>query len=1053
MASEGAPRPSARGLAYFLFVRPTLAILLIAGLIGGGFVAFGSLVKESSPDLEIPKANVVVRWRGADPATMENQVTVELEKQLKGLEGLKYLDSASFDSYCQVSVEFDAGVDLGEAMANLRAKVDEAAAEFPDDVDKPTVNEVSTVDRPVVSVALYGDIDEGARSRAARELERRLEQVRGVNEVNLSGYREQVVRVRLLMSRLAELGLDPTEVQRRLSSFSVDQPWDRYESPEGGAVVVLYGRFRDIDSLRALPITRVGQGRVVRLSEIAEVEMGLERELSRAELSWEGAAFAPAIDVSVTRLPGADTIAVVDEVRGAIEEFAASGAWPAGLDYAITTDGSIDIVDELNSVFTNAWQATVAVFLVLLVALSWREALIAGLAIPVTFGGALLFVWLLGFTLNNMVIVGMILALGLLVDVFILMMEGMHEGIYGRKESFATAAMATIRAYAAPAFAGQLTTILALAPLMAIGGITGEFIRLIPTAAIVCLLLSFVVALFVCVPISQFLLRRKADAPPSRIDQLSERASGWLEDKLRRFVVVSKVRAGVLVAASIGLLLVALAGATTLPADLFPSDDGRDLGITIELAPDAVLDDSQACADAVGEELRGLPHFESVTKFVGRKSPMALSGIMPSEDRYFVGFSARFVPLEARDRYAFELLDEVRATLDAGRSACPGATVLLSLDTGGASADDPVAIEIIGDDMDALRAVRDEVAAALAQIPGAVDVRDNLGPARLTAHVQPDREALDFYGLTVDDLARQVRVQMAEDPVITFPVGGTEEDIDVVVGRAWPSRVGKPGGPTNRWELESLQIHTPQGLQLPIGAVADPDFVQAPIAITHRDGRRTITVSSRVQDGVTASEVFAAMTPILDEMQADWPPGTRYRFGGEADSTAETFGDAGKMLVLAIFLVFAVLAIQFDSFSQPFIMMVAVPMGLIGTLAFFVAAQLPISFPMLIGVISLTGIVVNDSIVMISTMNEVRDEGASVAEAAAVGAARRLRPILSTTATTLAGMVPLALSAPLWYPLASAIIWGLLAASVFAMITTPALYLLLSAEQRPEPED
>ena len=1040
---------STRGWMYFLFVRPTLAILLIVGLIGGGFVAYQGLVEESNPDLDIPQAIVTAKWAGADPETMENQVTVALEKQLKGLDGLKRLQSSSFDSYCMVAVEFEVGVDLGEAMADLRAKVTEAEADFPEDVDKPTIGEVSIVDRPVISVALVGEIDDALRAKTARDLQRRLERIRGVNEVSLSGYREEVVRVRVLLSRLAELGLPPTLLAQRLEEASIDQPWDRYESPEGGAVVVLYGRFRTLDDLRSLPITRIEE-RVVTLGELAEVERGLEREFSRAELSWAGAPFAPVIDVSVTRTPGSDAIEVVERVRAELEAASQDATWPAGMSYEITADGSVDIIEELDSVFNNAWQATVAVFLVLLIALSWREALIAGLAIPVTFGGALFFVWLFGYTLNNMVIIGMILALGLLVDVFILMMEGMHEGIYEKHEPFAQAALSTVKTYAAPAFAGQLTTILALAPLMAIGGISGEFIRLIPIAAIICLLLSFFISLLVCIPMSQFLLRRKADEGPSRIDQISARASNWLEDKLARLIVPTKRRAALVVLGCLAVLVSAFGVAGSLPTELFPPDDGRDMGITIELAPDTVLEESQRCADAVGEVLRENPLFESVTKYVGRRSPMALTGIyeriLPIEDRYFVGFSVRFTPLEERDKLAFEYVDEIRKEIETQSTACPGAKLLMRPATGGATADDPVSIEVSGDNMDQLRAITEEVRETLAATPGAVDVRDNLGPARLTIRVLPSREALDFHGLSARDLGRQIRSQMAEDPVLQYPVGGAEEDIDVVLGVTWPSRQGQPGGPTNRWEIEVLQVTTQSGEQLPINAVANPTPVQAPIAITHIAGRRTVAISSRVS-GATASEVLARVKPKLDELQASWPAGTSYRFAGEADSTAETFGDAGKMLVVALFLVFAVLALQFDSFAQPLIMMVTVPMGLIGTLYFFAAVGLPISFPMIIGVISLVGIVVNDAIVMISTMNELRDAGASVQEAAAKGAAKRLRPILSTTFTTLAGMIPLALSAPLWFPLASAIIWGLIAASVFAMLTTPALYLLLTRER------
>ncbi len=533
-----APAPSR--LTQFLLLRPTFAILLTAAFIAAGLLGYGSLVKEATPDLEIPQATVVVEWPGADPETIENQVANELETELKAVEGLKKLRSASFDSFCVIAVEFEADQDVSSAMARLRARVSDAEASLPDDVDKPKVNEVSVNNTPVVSISVFGSVDEIARGRALDALERRLEKLRGVNEVRISGQREEVVRIRLLPSRLASLGLPPSVVRQRLVEANRDQPWDRYEASTGSIVLVLRGRARSLQALQEIPVTRMPNGRVVLLREVADVEFGLERERSRAFSSVGGEPFLPAVDVSITRLTGADAVGVAEAVKAELQEIREGPSWPEGLEYAITSDQSLDIANSLGDAFTNAMQAMLAVFVVLLIALSWREAIVAGLAIPVTFLATLGVVWGLGYTLNNLIVIGMILAIGLLVDVFILMMEGMHEGIYERGESFATAALATVRAYAAPALAGQLTTILALAPLMAIGGNDGKFIRFIPVTAIICLVLSYAVALLVCIPISQLVLPRGAAAQAtsrSRMDQLTARISGRLEVFIERMVV------------------------------------------------------------------------------------------------------------------------------------------------------------------------------------------------------------------------------------------------------------------------------------------------------------------------------------------------------------------------------------------------------------------------------------------------------------------------------------------------------------------------------------
>ena len=264
----------------------------------------------------------------------------------------------------------------------------------------------------------------------------------------------------------------------------------------------LYGRFRDVEDLRRLPVMRLNSGRVVRLQEVAEVRRDLEREESTVDLSWRGAEFQPTVDIGVKKAPGTDSLEVIAGVKLVMEREAASANWPVGLQYAVTADQSESIDADLSSVANTAWQAMLGVGLILFVILSWREAIIAGLAIPITFMASLAIVWALGNTLNQVVIVGLVLALGLLVDVFILMMEGMHDNIFARRKSFDDSAMSTIHVYAAPAFAGQMTTILAMIPLLVIGGLAGKFISIIPETAITTLVVSYVVALFVAVPLS-----------------------------------------------------------------------------------------------------------------------------------------------------------------------------------------------------------------------------------------------------------------------------------------------------------------------------------------------------------------------------------------------------------------------------------------------------------------------------------------------------------------------------------------------------------------------
>ena len=1037
-------------LTKFFFLKTVFAILLCVLLVIGGLMGAASMVKEGDPDIEQAFASVETVWSGADPETIENQVTDKIEKELKSLKGLKQLSSASFDSRSTISIEFRAEAPVSESIALVRAEVDEAKPELPEEAEQPKVEQVSAQDTPVLSIGLSGNIDIAVLSRAAEDIEELLEKVPNVRKVDLSGQREEVVHVQLLPDRLLTLGISPTQIRDAIVGGNRDMPWDEIESDQIGTQVRFYGRFRTEDELRNLPVTRLGgtEGRVVYLSEVAEVRRDLEREVSRAFISNNGEAFEPVINVDLVKIPGSDTIKVIEDSLAAIEEARQNpGIWPYGMEYeVINTDADI-ILKDLQDLFNNAWQGVVCVFLVLFLALSWREATIAGLSIPLTFLGALAVLWLFGNTLNSMVQVGMILALGLLVDVFILMMEGMHEGIFVEGLNFDQAALKTVRTYAVPAFSGQMTTILAMAPLMAISGTMGEFIRLIPISAITCLIISYGIALLVDIPLSRYLLGNiKRREQKSFIDKLTEVSSEKFKHWSLKTTVRNKTTARLWSLGAIALFVCATILVGNVPGTLFPDSDARKLNVNIELSPTTTLDSSQKVANEIGEILRSKDYFETVVKFVGQRSNLVdETGIKPNTGSYLVGFSTIFTPKEQREKFSFEYADDLRTELSAVLRNYPGASLVVNYQTTGESGD-PIAIEIAGRDMSELRRISGEVQLALRQIPGTADVRDDLGPLRPDVKFRPRREAMNFYGISPEDLALQGSYLMTDNDIGDFPIGGGQEDLEIHLSTKWPSRDGAIGGPTRIDEMMRTRFFSQDG-PIAYGQVLSPEFDRAPLSITHQDAQRTVTVLAKTKDR-TVGEILGELEPDIQQMQRQWPQGYKYKFAGEAETQSETFGSAGQMAGVAIFLVFAVLVIQFGSFSQPFIIILAIPFALIGTFGGFFLFWIPISFPAVVGIIALTGIVVNDSIVMVETMNTHRGRGLDVRQAAARGASDRLRPVLTTSITTIAGVVPLALSDPVWFPLCMAITFGLIASTAIALLVVPCLYLQLTPSSK-----
>ena len=300
---------NASGFKKFFFLKTNFGILLTTLLVVGGVMAYFSLVKESLPDLDIPQATITTTWPGADPTTMEEQVTQEIEDELTTLADVKAINSASFDSFSLISVEFDASADSGEAIARLRETVADAEANLPSEAEKPAIEQVSVDDRPVLTVALYGDAGPAAFSALGEDLQDRLERIGGVNEVDVAGVREEIVQVLLEPQRLLALGLSPVQVRDAITRANLEQPFGEIESEEIGAVVRLEGQFQTIDDLRALPVARFGDGasgRPVLLGEIATVRRQLETEDSRTFYSEDGERFRPSVSLSVKKGPGAD---------------------------------------------------------------------------------------------------------------------------------------------------------------------------------------------------------------------------------------------------------------------------------------------------------------------------------------------------------------------------------------------------------------------------------------------------------------------------------------------------------------------------------------------------------------------------------------------------------------------------------------------------------------------------------------------------------------------------------------------------------------------------
>ena len=436
---------------------------------------------------------------------------------------------------------------------------------------KPHIEEMSVSDMPVITWALYGDVDDLILTDVAKQLENRIESIPSVKKAELGGLREKSLHVRLQPDKLREFGISPLLVQNRIQAANADVAWGEFEGGDSMFTLYLSGRFDTEEKVRKLPIIRLGDNRPVRLEEIADVNLRLDREKSQTFFSMDNNEFIRAITVDVSKRPGEDTFAVIAATEKLVADIISSNSWPQGLHLKQVADDGELIELAFSDIQSSMYMAVLIVALVLMFLLTWREAIIASLALPVTLLSSLAILSMMGYTFNSMIMIGMVLALGLLVDVFILVMEGMHEGLYVKHWSFNKSALNTVKSFFLPATVGQLTTILALVPMMLVGGVDGKFIRILPVTMTVCLLTSLVVAFLICIPLSRFLLEKESGKKHELlIDRISHRSGVALAQWLHANPLKNKKRASGWVAGAFGLFVLSLVAASQLPILMYP---------------------------------------------------------------------------------------------------------------------------------------------------------------------------------------------------------------------------------------------------------------------------------------------------------------------------------------------------------------------------------------------------------------------------------------------------------------------------------------------------
>ncbi len=1005
--------------------RLTISVLIF--LILTGAMAYISIPKEAEPDIQIPIIYVSIGYSGISPEDSERLLLRPVETRLKTIAGIKKLTATAYQGGANAVIEFQAGADLDKALDDVRTKVDDAKRDLPQGADEPTVNEVNISEFPVLVLTLSGDLPEKALNKAARELRDRIEEVPGVLEAALRGVREDLVEAVIKPGTLAAYGIQLDQLIQAINANNSLVAAGAMEGSEGRYAVKVPALIETIDDAANMPIV-VGPNATIRARDLADIRATFKDATSITRLDGK-----PAVAIEISKRTGANLVETVDAVKAVADEF--SALLPAGVEITMSQDKSVMIRQLLTDLQNSVLTAVILVFIVILFALSGRASLFIGLAIPSSFLMGILFLSLAGMTVNLVVLFSLILAVGMLVDDAIIVVEfaerRMSEGM-DRGAAFNLAA----RRMAGPVIAATMTRVAAFSPLLFWPGVVGEFMKYLPITLIATLSASMLYALIFVPTLGAILGRAAKPEGPGR-------------DGLYMWFVKRAVRHPffVLIFAIASLVAVPMAyGTYGKGVEFFPDVEPEYGLLYVHARGNLSITEQDALVRQAEERILGWPGIKSVYTRVGSGGQGGGFGQNVAED--VVG-TIQYEFIDWRER---KNANEILADLRVAMAGIPGAEIEVSVPQAGPPTGKAIQILLSAANPDGLNDTAREVAALLEDMPDVIDISDGLPPPGVDWEIKVDRAEAGRYG--VGPVAVGTMVQLVTNGVklTDYRPAGADDAVDI--------RLRLPEEMRTLSTLDDLRMETTKG-SIPISNMVKREPAPTVGNLTRIDGARTVTVSAGITEGVQADPVRQAVVAKLEAMNLG-DRGIRYRLAGEDEEQKAASAFLGKAFIAAMFLIFIVLLAQFNRFLSVGLVLVAVVMSTIGVFLGLMIMGQPFGVVMSgIGVIALAGIVVNNNIVLIDTYDHLRrDQDMDKLEAILQTCRERARPVVLTALTAILGVLPIAFgynlellshettfgapSTQWWISLSSAIVFGLAFSTILTLIVTPSMLMIVT---------
>ncbi len=995
-----------------------------------GILAYRALPREEFQNMPLDAVLIRTVYPGASADEVEKLITIPLEDEIADVDLIKEMQSSSQESMSVIFVRFEVGVkDMYRRVQEIQTEVDKVR-NLPEGAETPEVIEME-VPFPLVTIALGGGASELELKYAAEDLEAALTDIPGVEDLQIAGVRDREIWVQVDPERMEALALTLPEVRNAIRAKNRNVAGGKLTVGDREFLVRTMGEAAAASDLARVVVRSTVDGGQILLGDVATITDTFEEAYTLGRVNGHRA-----ITLTVNKAPGGDTIAIVEQVRQVVARLAPG--FPPSITVDLLGDSSIFVARRFVAMRNNGIVGFLFVFAVLYVFIGFRAALLTAISIPIAFLGAIFFMHVFGLTFNLLAIFGLVMVLGMIVDDAIIVCENVYRHMEDG-ESPLYAAVHGTQEVMGPVTASVLTTIAAFFPLLVFTGTIGKFFSVIPKVVIFALTASLIECFF-ALPSHLADFARPQPGRRSRRDsawyqRLLAGYSGLLDHALRhRYATILMFVAG---AAG----LVGWASATNaLRFQLFPTEDINWFDVRIELP----------VGSALGETERVMERAERITEAATTENELeihyATVGFARDETGHrgtrathlsFLRVDLTDRDTNLRDRTGDEILTDLRERF---RALVAPTAIAFARESHGPPVGKPVQVRIRGKDFAMLLAIAGELEGYLATMDGVVDIKNDytLGKEEIRVHVDEDRAAL--YGIDVATVATVVRT--AVEGAVSSTWFDRGEDIDVVVKY-------QEGFRRSLEHIEALQIPTGTGALVPFKNVARIDRVRGIANISRYDRVRVVHVLADLEKGrkdVTSEVVNEQLAAQFADHTSRWP-GYSLDFGGEYQETNESLRDLQRQFLLAILLIYLILGATFRSFIQPLVVLFTVPFAFIGVLYGLILSDEPLGMMSFIGIIALAGIVVNDSIVLVTYINRARERGVDRLQAVMDGGRTRMRAIILTSVTTIFGLLPLAAEwfgrDPLLTAMAVAIVWGLTFSTVLTLIVIPAVYLIV----------